>query len=110
MLVDKQSEPMSDLLFTVHQHGDSDVTWKPPTERLMGSWFPERSSDVYSVCWQERIQQLALQYSALFALICLRLDLETFQIIDKNVRTSQELDFRLIKTSKNSIHIDRPTP
>ena len=45
MLVDKQSELMSDLLFTVHQHGGDDVTWKPPiwqnkgkiplTERLL---------------------------------------------------------------------------
>ena len=26
MLVDKQSEVMSDLLFTVHQHGGDDVT------------------------------------------------------------------------------------
>ena len=30
MLVEKQSELMSDLLFTVHQHGGDDVTWKPP--------------------------------------------------------------------------------
>ena len=30
MLVDKQSELMSDLLFTVHQHGGDDVMWKPP--------------------------------------------------------------------------------
>ena len=30
MLVDKQSELMSDLLFTVHQHGGDDVTWQPP--------------------------------------------------------------------------------
>ena len=34
MLVDKQSELMSDLLFTVHQHGGDDVTWKPP----MAEW------------------------------------------------------------------------
>ena len=32
MLVDKQSELMSDLLFTVHQHGGDDVTWKPPMD------------------------------------------------------------------------------
>ena len=34
MLVDKQNELMimSDLLFTVHQHGGDDVTWKPPIE------------------------------------------------------------------------------
>ena len=30
MLVDKQSQLMSDLLFTVHQHRGDDVTWKPP--------------------------------------------------------------------------------
>ena len=30
MLVDKETELMSDLLFTVHQHGGDDVTWKPP--------------------------------------------------------------------------------
>ena len=30
MLVDKQSELMSDLLFTVHQHGGDDVTWNHP--------------------------------------------------------------------------------
>ena len=30
MLVDKQSELMSDLLFTVHQHGGDDAAWKPP--------------------------------------------------------------------------------
>ena len=30
MLVDKQSELMTDLLFIVHQHGGDDVTWKPP--------------------------------------------------------------------------------
>ena len=30
MLVDEQSELMSNLLFTVHQHGGDDVTFKPP--------------------------------------------------------------------------------
>ena len=40
MLVDKQSELMSDLLFTVHQHGSDDVTWKPPIVR----WFREKIS------------------------------------------------------------------
>ena len=33
MLVDKQSELRSDPLFTVHQHGGDDVTWKPPINR-----------------------------------------------------------------------------
>ena len=43
----------------------------------------------------------------------LRVDLMTFQTIDYNLRTSRELDFRLIKASKNNlseIHISRPTP
>ena len=30
MLVDTQNKLMSNLLFTVHQHGGDDVTWKPP--------------------------------------------------------------------------------
>ena len=30
MLVDKQNELMSDLLFTVHHNGGDDLTWKPP--------------------------------------------------------------------------------
>ena len=37
----------------------------------------------------------------------------TFQTIDKKVRTSHELDFRLITTSKynfTEINIARPTP
>ena len=37
----------------------------------------------------------------------------SFQTIDLNEQTSQELDFRLITTSKNNmseIHISRPTP
>ena len=41
------------------------------------------------------------------------MDLMTFQTIDLSVRTSQELDFRLITTSKNNFsenHISRPTP
>ena len=37
----------------------------------------------------------------------------TFQTFDYNLRTPKELDFRLIKTSKNNlieIHIPRPMP
>ena len=30
MLMDKQNELMSDLLFTVHHHAGDEVTWKPP--------------------------------------------------------------------------------
>ena len=35
MLVDKQNELMSDVLFTVHQHGGDDVTWKPHIEVIL---------------------------------------------------------------------------
>ena len=60
------------------------------------------------------IQQLPRQYSALSALTQSRLDLMAFQTIDdQNERTSQELDFRLITTSKNNcseIFISWPTP
>ena len=46
MLVDKQSELMSDLLFTVHQHGGDDVTWKTPMGRgcfpRRVLWFPRK--------------------------------------------------------------------
>ena len=35
MVVDKQSELMSDLLFTVHHHGGDDVSWKPPIQSLI---------------------------------------------------------------------------
>ena len=41
------------------------------------------------------------------------MDLMRFQTIDKNVRTSQELDFLLFTTSKNNLselHISLPTP
>ena len=43
----------------------------------------------------------SLQCSALFASRQSPVELLTFQSNDANVRTSQELDFRLITTSKN---------
>ena len=55
MLVDKQSELMSDLLSTVHQHSGDDVTWKPPIiwrkkivviHLSLTSEFPWRNNDV----------------------------------------------------------------
>ena len=61
----------------------------------------------------KRIQQPPLQYSAFFALRQSRVVLKTFQTIYSNMRTSQEIDFRLITTSRNNlseIHIPRPTP
>ena len=44
-----------------------------------------------------------MRHYALFALRWSRVDLMTFQTIDLNMRASQELDLRLIKTqSKNN--------
>ena len=45
MLVDKQNELMSVLLFTVHQHGGDDVTWKPPIARLAPYFRKEWQSE-----------------------------------------------------------------
>ena len=59
------------------------------------------------------IHQLPVQHFALFALRQSAVDLMTFQTIDWNEQTSQELDFSLITISKNNlseIHIPRPTP
>ena len=49
------------------------------------------------------IHQLPLQCSALFALRQSAVDLMTFQTIDWNEQTSQELDFHLITISKNNL-------
>ena len=49
------------------------------------------------------IHQLPLQHSALFALRQSAVDLMTFQTIDWNEQTSQELDFRLITISENNL-------
>ena len=49
MLVDKQNELMSDLLFTVHQHGGDDVTWKPPIATFsiyIILWLPHKFSNI----------------------------------------------------------------
>ena len=89
----------------------TEVTFRPI--RRLNYWevcFAERS---FIQCCQERIQQSPLQHSEFFALRQLRVDLMTFQTIDYNLRTSQELDCCLIKASKNNlseIHISRPTP
>ena len=49
MLVDKQNKLMSDLLFTVYQHGGDDVTWKPPIKSV-------NTSDL----WSQGLSQLEL--------------------------------------------------
>ena len=44
MLVDKQSELMSDLFLIVHQHGGDDVTWKPP---VPSEWKDARVTPIF---------------------------------------------------------------
>ena len=55
MLVDKQSELMSDLLFTVHQHCGDDVTRKPPiatqSRRLVEMAKIDPVSPFYLTLW-----------------------------------------------------------
>ena len=67
-----------------------------PIKRLkfIGSWFPDTSAKFYSGC-QERIQQSQLQTLCIF-----RFE-DLIWGINSIVRTSQELDFRSITTSKN---------
>ena len=55
MLVDKLSELMSDLLFTVHQHGADDVTWKPP---ILHQSLAQNLSDVWRFTFEIRAAQL----------------------------------------------------
>ena len=43
MLEDKKNELMSNLLFTVYQHGGDDVTWKPPIDSLVVSALQDAS-------------------------------------------------------------------
>ena len=57
MLMDKQSELMSGLLFTVDQHDGDDVTWKPPIE------------DLYSKHLQTHVQV----YNAVKEKLCIRI-------------------------------------
>ena len=54
-----------------------------PTEllKLMRSWFQRGLQTFIQYC-QDKIQQSPLQYSAMFALTQLRMDLMTFQTID----------------------------
>ena len=55
MLVDKQSELMSDLLFTIHQHGGDDVTWKPSISNACTS---TRKRSVPEVCnWYQLLEK-----------------------------------------------------
>ena len=61
--------------------------------KLIRSFLSERSA-TFIQCYQEKIQQSPLQYSALFALRQSHMELMTFQTINKNMRTSQELDLK----------------
>ena len=48
MLEEKKNELMSNLLFTVHQHGGDDVTWKPPIDSLVVSALQDAGGYVIS--------------------------------------------------------------
>ena len=54
MLVDKQNELMSVLLFTVHQHGGDDVTWKPPIDSFFVSTLQDASG--YAISSQNNLE------------------------------------------------------
>ena len=94
--------------------------WDEPTKRVPFTSEPEIpeilskwKAPFYSVLSREN-STVAIQYSALFALGQSRMDLKMSRTIDLNMRTSQELDFRLSTTSKNNLpvsefHIFWPT-
>ena len=52
MLMDQQSELMSDLLFTVHQHGGDNVTWKPPIREFLKDTTCTTADNHENVAWK----------------------------------------------------------
>ena len=58
MLVDKQSELMSDLLFTVHQHSGIDVTWKTTYMFINSISFPKNHNQ-----FQTKMGKIYTQFS-----------------------------------------------
>ena len=72
MLEDKKNELMSNLLFTVHQHGGDDVTWKPPIDSLVVSALQDAGG--YAISRQNNLE-LHLGYHtcrmSYFTLVCL---------------------------------------
>ena len=94
MLVDKQKELMSDLFFTVHQHGGDDVTWKAPIDltqrflllkRKVESWERLRRLEMTSASVKEQMRLsrfadrlFSLKRSSSVARQARRLDRPTF--------------------------------
>ena len=71
MLVDKQSELMSDLLFTVHQHGGDDVMWKPlinesEDKSVLPSTKENEENSRLSKCSQQIVQDFSKENEQLF--------------------------------------------
>ena len=65
--------------------------------KLIRSWFPERSTTFYLVLLREN-SPVAI---TIFCIVCFEAVARVLYDVSNNVRTPQELDFRLIATSKN---------
>ena len=65
--------------------------------KLIRSWFPERSTTFYLVLLSENSPAVAI---TIFCIVCFELVARVLYDVSNNVRTPQELDFRLITTSK----------
>ena len=65
--------------------------------KLIRSWFPERSTTFYLVLLREN-SPVAI---TIFCIVCFEAVARVLYDVSNNVRTPQELDFRLITTSKN---------
>ena len=64
--------------------------------KLIRSWFPERSTTFYSALLRKN-SPVAI---TIFCTVCLEAVARVLYDVSNNVRTPQELDFRLITTSK----------
>ena len=65
--------------------------------KLIRNWFPKRSTNFYSVLLSEN-SPVAI---TIFCIVCFEAVARVLYDVSNNVRTPQELDFRLITTSKN---------
>ena len=79
--------------------------------KLIGSWFPKRFANFYSVLSRENKGTLCsgslCVANTIFWIVCFEAVMRGLQVlfltIDQQVRMPEELDFRLITTSKNSL-------
>ena len=65
--------------------------------KLIRSWFPNRSTNFYSVL----LSKNSPVPITIFCIVCFEAVARVLYDVSNNVRTPQELDFRLIATSKN---------